>query len=92
MAIKLGDKVRDVYTKFTGIAVGRTTWIHGCDHIGIKSEKLDKDGKPFDVQWFDEPQVELMKAQPVKVADQGKKPVKSRPGGPRSNPRHPTSR
>lgn len=88
--IKLGDKVKDVYSGYTGIAAGRTQWMHGCDHIGIKPEGLDKDKKPFELKWFDEPQVELVKAQEVKVPKQVK--AATRPGGPRPNPRHPTSR
>lgn len=81
--IKLGDKVKEIYTGFTGIAVGRTQWLHGCDRIGIMPEKLDKDGKPQELQWFDEPQVQLVKSQAPKVAKSSKT---TRPGGPRPDP------
>lgn len=81
--IKLGDKVRDVYTKFTGIVVARSQWLHGCDRFLVEPEKLDKDGKLQEAQWFDEPRVELVKSQPVKVAKVSRD---RRPGGPRPDP------
>lgn len=83
MPIKLGDRVRDVYTKFTGIAIGRTQWLTGCDRIGIKPEKLDKDGKPQEVEWFDEPHVELVRALKPKVSKESRT---AKPGGPQRDP------
>lgn len=80
--IKLGDKVRDNITGFTGIAIGRTEWLHGCARITIQPDKLDKDGKTLDACTFDEQQVELVKAQPVKVSKQ----ASAGPGGPKRDP------
>jgi len=34
--IKLGDKVKDTITGIQGIAIGRTTWLTGCDRITIQ--------------------------------------------------------
>lgn len=83
MTIKLGDKVKDIYTGFTGTAIARTQWLNGCDRIGIEPDKLDKDGKVQEAVWFDSPRVELVKAQKIKVS---KDSQDEDPGGPRSDP------
>jgi len=59
--IKLGDKVKDRITGFTGIAIARTQWLHGCERITILPDKLDKDGQPQESCSFDEPDIELIK-------------------------------
>lgn len=61
MTIKLGDRVRDCYTKFEGIASARTECLYGCARITIEPTEL-KDGKPVDAQWFDEQRIELVEA------------------------------
>lgn len=85
MTIKLGDKVKDAYTGFIGIAVARTEWLYGCARITIAPDKTDKDGKIMDSATFDEPQVQLVKTRvPI---DTTKKPKSARkPGGPQSPP------
>jgi len=57
--VHLGDFARDRLTGFEGVVIGVTQWLNACRHIGIKPEGLDKDGKPRETQWFDEPQVEV---------------------------------
>jgi len=64
--INLGDKVKDTVTGFTGIAVARVNWLHGCDRIIIQPIGTDKDGKIFESQHFDEPQVIVIKAKAKK--------------------------
>ena len=64
--INLGDKVKDPITGLTGVAVGRTTWLHGCDRIVVQPEGLTKEGKPFDSLSVDEPQLVLIKSKKVK--------------------------
>ncbi len=64
--VNLGDKVKDTVTGFTGIAVGRTVWLHGCARIIIQPEGVTKDGKLFDNFSFDEPQVVVIKAAKTK--------------------------
>lgn len=78
--INLGDKVKDTVTGFTGIAVGRTVWLHGCNRISVQPEGVNKEGKVYEAQGFDEPQLIVVKAKKVKEGDH-------RTGGPRDEPR-----
>ena len=57
--VPLGSRVRDTLTGFTGIAVCRVIWLHGCTRIGIEATEL-RDGKPIDTQHFDEQRVEII--------------------------------
>lgn len=57
--VKLGNKVKDNITGFTGIATGRTEWLYGCARICIEPQEL-KDGKPIDSCWFDEQRVVVL--------------------------------
>jgi len=59
--IQLGDRVRDELTGFAGIVVVMSDFLWACRRICIQPEKLDKDKKVQESQWFDEPQVELVK-------------------------------
>lgn len=58
--VHLGDRAKDKLTGFEGVVVGITQWLNACRHIGIKPQDLDKDGKPKECVWFDEPQVEVL--------------------------------
>ena len=51
---KLGDVVKDKVTGFSGVVVAQTKYLTGCSRYGIASQKLDKEGKPLDWQYFDE--------------------------------------
>lgn len=59
MTVKLGDLVRDKITGYTGIAVARTEWLHGCVRVTVQSQEL-KDGKPVETSTFDEPQLAIV--------------------------------
>lgn len=59
--IKLGDLARDRVSKFEGVVVAVTEWLNGCRRITIVPPYLDKDGKPFEGQTFDEFQMEVIK-------------------------------
>ena len=74
--IRLGDKVKDPITGFTGTVVARTTWLQGCARINIQPFGTDKDGKIFECQSFDEPQLVVIKAKT-------RKEPKNDKGGPR---------
>jgi hypothetical protein len=80
--IELGNKVRDTLTGFAGIAVGRTAWLYGCARIAIEPTKLGKDGKPGELQWFDEQRVEVVaRTKPRVSADS-----RATTGGPQLDP------
>lgn len=79
--IELGDLVKDRITGFKGVAVGVTTWLFGCSRVIVQPQGLTKDGKTFESQSFDEPQLEI-----VKKAKQKDKPENHKTGGPRSEP------
>ena len=69
MRISLGDKVRDTLTGVEGIAFGRSSYMTGCDHVGIKRSGTDPNGKAFDLHWVDEPLVEVVEASAYTPAD-----------------------
>lgn len=58
--IRLGSKVRDSHTGFTGLATSRTENLYGAPRICIEGY-LDKDGRVPAPQWFDEARVEEVK-------------------------------
>ena len=64
--INLGDKVKDSVSGFKGIAIGRTMWLHGCARITVHPEGITKEGKLFETQVFDEPQLVVIQAKKVK--------------------------
>lgn len=82
--IKLGSRVRDIYTGFTGTAVARTEWLYGCSRIGIEPTTL-KDGLPIEAQWFDEQRVEIIQEdRPLNVTALSS--AAAAPGGPQRDP------
>lgn len=76
--IELGDRAKCKITGFMGIVVGKSQWINGCTTTGIKSEVL-KDGITLDIQWFDDPQIEMV--------DKNVVPCGKDPGGPARIPK-----
>lgn len=53
MRIKMGQKVTEKISGFTGIVIAKTEWVYGCVRFGVQAEGLT-DGKPIEAQWFDE--------------------------------------
>jgi hypothetical protein len=79
--IQLGSKVRDTVTGFTGLAVSRTEFLHGCVRVGIEPQTLHE-GKPMDAHWFDEQRVVLVEELEPEVS-----PLSSATsGGPQKDP------
>ncbi len=54
--IKLGDKVKDSITGFTGIVIGISSYLNGCVSMLVCSNELDSEGKEVS-GWFDEQRV-----------------------------------
>jgi hypothetical protein len=59
--LSLGDRVRESITGFTGIAVARMVWLHGCVRIDVQAEELDKHNKTIQLT-FDEAALDLVEA------------------------------
>lgn len=76
--IFLGDVARDTITGYEGRVIGITEWLYQCRRLGIQPMKLDKEGRPFDIQWFDELQCEVVEAI--------KKEVEPKPNGETGGP------
>ena len=67
--VKLGDKVEDTISGFIGIAICKITYLQGCDRIGIQAP-AKKGEKMLAWEYFDEPQLKVLKR---KVVKQGSK-------------------
>lgn len=57
--IKLGNRVRDIVTDFTGIATGKCEYLNGCIQFCIKS-RIKNDEKYPEGHWIDEGQLEYL--------------------------------
>lgn len=79
--VKLGNKVRDMITGFTGIATGRTEYLYGCARILVEPDEL-KDGKPVEAGWFDEQRIETVVEKAIPVSAENS----ATSGGPQSAP------
>jgi len=78
----LGDEVMDRITGFRGIITCRSQWISNCNTYGVMSRDL-KDGVPMERQYFDEPNLGLVKAKKIEPNQET--------GGP-ERPVYPTNR
>lgn len=95
--IAIGDKARDSISGFEGIAMARTQWLHGCARITLQPTALHE-GKPVEMQTFDEGQLELVEAgwwmrmrmKPEPASASAEQPAPE-PGGPRPEPRRPAA-
>jgi hypothetical protein len=56
-----GDRVKDRITGYTGIIIARCQWLTNCNTYGVKLQAL-KDQKPVDTEYFDEPNLVLIKS------------------------------
>lgn len=91
--IELGDSCEDQVTGFKGVVIGITQWLHGCRRMVVQPQGL-LDGKPIDVQTFDEQQLKLLKKAVVATTAPVERPVQAevsarRTGGPRPEPTRP---
>lgn len=64
--ISLGDQVKDKVTGFKGIVTATTLFLNGCVRCAVQPP-MGKDGKIPDSQYFDEPQLEILKKAKVKA-------------------------
>ena len=66
--IKLGDKVRDKVSGFEGVVVGSHHYLTGCIRLSVQPATGD-DGDYREQQTFDEPQLQIVEASAVTIAD-----------------------
>ena len=59
--IDLGDRVKDRITGLVGIVTAKSEYMNGCRRFGVGAEKPSKDGTLLKDEWFDEPQLVLIK-------------------------------
>jgi len=86
-SIKLGQLVKDVITGFQGIAQCRMEYLNGCVRFYVQPKAFtDKDGKLTipDSQAFDEEQLEIVGATPIKMP--GHRSSVDQTGGDRQDP------
>jgi hypothetical protein len=80
---KLGDRVRDQITGFTGIVVAETKWLTGCARLSVQPETLHE-GKVRDQETFDVNRLIVMERDAVPH-------LKTDNGGPGPEPRQPST-
>jgi len=73
--ISMGDRVRDIVTGFTGVVIGRTSYINGCEQVLVQP-RIDDNGKCPEGLWIDVDRVEVVQKAAVTI------PRRSAPGGP----------
>lgn len=76
---KLGDKVRDKVTGFTGIMSVLSIYLTGCSRAGVQP-KIGEDGKVPEAMYFDLPMLEVLESEVVT-------PIPTEKGGPRDAPK-----
>lgn len=69
MNIKLGQKVKDSITGFTGIATAHVKYLTGCDQIGV-TPPVDKEGKCPDTAFFDHTRLKAVGKALIKPTNQ----------------------
>lgn len=70
--IKLGNKVEDIVSGFTGIATAKVEYLNGCIQYCVAAKSLE--GKPGENVYFD--------VQQLKVVDEGVTVQSNVTGGP----------
>lgn len=84
----LGLSVRDIVTGLEGIAVSATLYLNGCLHYCIQKRGADKDGKPFELEWVDAQQIQVMSEKSIfeEWPNAGQKSGAEPTGGPHKEP------
>ena len=79
---ELGKTYRAIVTGFEGVCLSKAQFLTGCDRAGLQSRDLDKDGKPMDLVYFDESELEEVLSAAVIELDTEPVEAKTRRGGP----------
>ncbi len=70
---ELGEVLKDTISGFEGVAMARTQYHTGCNHYGLAPQKLTKEGKLPEWEFFDESR--LVRARKKKVILDQEKPT-----------------
>lgn len=74
----LGDIVREKLSAIGGRVVAITFWETNCTHVGVKQHGVNKEGRPHEICWFDEPMLDFVASgSPIEEIATAQKP-----GGP----------
>ncbi len=76
---KLGIVAKDRVTGFKGLITGRAEYLTGCRKYAIQPQKLTKEGKSPDWEWFDEMMVAEVKGKKLKKEPSEGGPMKHTP-------------
>ncbi len=69
--VELGAKVKDKWSPFEGIVIGRHEYLYGCRCYSVKSQKLHE-GQPIEAVTMDEDRIEVLQpSTSKKVKDTG---------------------
>ena len=63
--ITLGSIVKDNITGFTGVVITRASYLNGCVSYHVQPQKLDKEGKKINAEWFDVEQLTVVEEKKV---------------------------
>jgi hypothetical protein len=64
-----GDELKDKITGFRGVVISRGDYLTGCNRYALKPQKLMKDKKIQDAEWFDEDQLILIKKKKIDLSE-----------------------
>lgn len=81
--VRLGDKVRDTVSGFTGVCVARTECLNGCWRMTLQPQRLNNDGIPCEAQTFDDLQLEVTEPKLQPVGSKETSGSRDAPAGPR---------
>lgn len=79
--VKLGQKVKDKVTGFTGITDAKIEFMNGCVQFRVLPKKKAKDEKYPEGQYIDVEQLDVVDSEPIKL-----NPRKEPSGGIRFTP------
>lgn len=83
MEVKLGNKVKDRVTGFTGIVTGISRYLHGCDRALVESSEI-VDGKYLDMA-FDVTRLEVIENTSAEDFTNKVEEKKGKTGGPQKS-------
>jgi hypothetical protein len=62
--VKLGVRVRDLVTSYSGVVVSKTEWFGGKKRVAVMSQEL-VEGQPLPIHEFDVTQIEVLDPKPI---------------------------